>query len=163
MRMKVFAPYAIHQLSFASVLEGEAGQAKLSRSGVSVARLQGVGDGHFIQAYFSTPEAEARFSHFVSQLDTAFLQANLPSLSRGHSIPDDLDARIRFVLEAMVEHTIFDMQLLGRCRHNTLYRLNQDPPHTYRALKVPFSPKVKAALRRDHGDSLDQILNEAIA
>lgn len=162
MRMKAFSPYTLHHLSFASVLEGEAGQAKLARSGTPIARLQGVGAGHFIQVYFSTPAAENQFKEFVSSMDEVFFEANIPAIGRGYTMPADVNDRIRFVLEAMVEHTVFDMELFGKCRHNTLYRLKDDPPNEYRALKVSFSPKVKAAIHRDYGESVDLILNETI-
>lgn len=85
MRMKAFAPYSLHHLSTASVNDCDSGQAKLSRSGVPVARLQGVGLGRFMQVVFSTPAAEQDFNDFVSELDEEFFFTNVPSIARDQS------------------------------------------------------------------------------
>lgn len=85
MRMKAFAPYSLHHLSTASVNDCDSGQAKLPRSGVPVARLQGVGVGRYMQVVFSTPSAEQDFTDFVLNLDDVFSFTSVPSISRGHS------------------------------------------------------------------------------
>lgn len=160
MHMKAFSPYSIINLAD---LQGDTSQVKLARSVTPVARLQGVGQGGPIHAYFGTTLAEYDFIDFVSSLDDEFFKANVPEIAEGHPVPTKLQDRSRYILGAMVHKTLQDIELLNRCRDNTLFRLKGDLANQYRTLKVPYSESIKISLKRDMGDALELILNESIS
>lgn len=162
MKMKAFAPYSVNHLTVGTVNDPYTGVGKLCRDGKTVARLFGVGNGRFVETSFSTAADEDSFNAYVSELDTQFLTDNIQAIELGEAIPTTDAERRGIILEALIEAAIDDIELHGRCRHNTLYRLKDDPRHQYRVWKVPFTPKVRAAIVRDHGEHIETILNDTM-
>lgn len=155
MFLNAFTPYSCRKLAKTETGRGIAWTATLQRDGTDVAKIVDAGDGDSPTIDFFLPAEADRFDHFVSNLpDTAARFLNLKE--------DDGSPTTDLVVAAIADLTETSQRLKARCKRATVFVTTAMAPGEVGVLKVQFTPKVKAALERQHGERLVAVLNEVL-
>lgn len=156
MFLTAFAPYAFRKLTKHETRRGVAWAGTLHAGGKDVANVADDGDGRALQVTFGSPQAEVDFDDFVANLPEPAKAQVLLGTDQAVGVSRD------HVLSAIADLAETAARFKARCKRNTLFITSSNSPGEISVLKVPFSPKVKAALEREHGAALQTILNEVV-
>jgi len=126
--------------------------ATLYIDGVKAAMVanRGTGGVHDIHFLMDTSDLHRRFNEWVDEQ---------PPLDLGsHAIPADVDV----VIDRLLDQYEITRQHKRWCSKGLTFRLKSDAEGSYRQLKVKYTLKLAEALRQEHGEQLETILNETI-
>lgn len=102
--------------------------------------------------------------HWKSEVLADIVRAHVATLppvefeagGKTFSYEQDVDS---FISE-LADKTHNDNWLKRRCRSKTLFRLKSQPKGEYMSINYKYNPDVAAQLRVNHGDDLEEIINE---
>lgn len=107
-------------------------------------------DGHGAcnRYHFKDRETEKRFMEYCESLP--------PVQFDGGSLPSDAD----LVIGGLIDKIESEREFKRWCRKKTVFRIKGDKAGEWRAVNIEYGAKAVDWIRKKHGDTVEEILNE---
>jgi len=93
---------------------------------------------------------------------TSFVD-NIPLIDASElGLPSSGETKVglEMFLGALIDQWETNKRIKRKVKTHTLFRLREDPPTTYRTMRIPFSEHVRQMILTKHGESVTEIIND---
>jgi len=165
--------YTVKNVKTFRGMEGTGYECMLYRDGKCVATVTDTADGGDVNIYWKDarkPRIEVACTNYKDEPWTrkctpeeAIFVAHLETLPKEKGYGMELKVSDGMFIERLVSAFEEEKQVRRWCKSKTVFKLKGDAEGSYRTVKAPYGPKVKAFIMDQYGDKVVEILNERFA